>query len=93
MTYSATAYLGLCVSLLTDHQHHHYFMNLVNSSDDDQDGLWFILPVLCWFCKAKTAVEQEQLFQSLKSDKSKTLRRYTLGVGKFQLFFPKIKSC
>lgn len=71
MTSSATADSGLCVSLPTDHQHNPYFMNLVNSSDDDQDGLWFILPLLCWFCKAKTTVEQEQLFQSLKSAKSK----------------------
>lgn len=47
MTSSATADLGLCVSLPTDHQHNPYFMNLVNSSDDDQDGLWFILPLLC----------------------------------------------
>lgn len=47
MTSSATADSGLCVSLPTDHQHNPYFMNLVNSSDDDQDGLWFILPLLC----------------------------------------------
>lgn len=57
MTYSATADLGLP----THHQHNHYFKNLVNSSHDSQNGVWFILPLVIWLCRAKTTVEQEQV--------------------------------
>lgn len=80
-------WLGLVCFFAHRYQHNPYFINLVNSSNDDQEGLWFILPLLCWFCRAKTTVEQEQLFQSLMSAKSKLSEGIHWGRGGISHFF------